>query len=133
VLEFAARALGAGDPILYYNASEGGMRPLPDQRITRGQDKYVTVDSNGFRSAATDTSAMKILYLGDSVTWGGTKIDDSDTFAARTSLLIGEELGKTVYSMNAAVNGHSLMNQSDIYFDNDIAPDLVVWLFPDSL
>ena len=130
VLEFAARALGAGNPILYYNAAEGGMRPLPDQQITRGQDKFVTIDSNGFRSASTDLDALKILYLGDSVTWGGTHIDDSDTFAELASSQIAKKLSRPVYSMNAAVNGHSLMNQADIYFANDIVPDLLVWLFP---
>lgn len=134
VLEMAARQLGLGDPVLYYNAAWGGMRPLPDQQVRRLDDARVTVDANGFRTAQPDQAggaadALRVLYLGDSVTWGGTALDDSTLFSERAADVLRAG-GRSVYAMNAGVNGTSLMNQADIYHGLDGRADVVVWIFP---
>jgi lysophospholipase L1-like esterase len=130
VLNFAARSLGLGDPILYYNATVGGMRPLPGQTSTRIEGATVTIDENGFRSATVpDKPALKILYLGDSVTWGGSSIDDTELFSEISSDAV-RETGSAVYAMNAGVNGSSLRNQSELFDLYHDSVDAVVWIFP---
>lgn len=130
VLEFAARWLGLGQPIIYYNAAVGGMRPLPGQQSVRLKGATVTIDGNGFRSAqAPDRPALKILYLGDSVTWGGSAIDDSELFS-EVSADVLRHAGTSVYAMNAGVNGSSLTNQSELFDLYHDSVDAIVWIFP---
>lgn len=129
-LEVAARRLGLGDPVLYYNDAWGGIRPLPDQQVTRAGGARVSVDANGFRSARRDTSgATRILYLGDSVTWGGSRVDDTELFSEVSADVLRAK-GRTVYAMNAGVNGSSLVNQSEIFMGYRGEVDAVVWMFP---
>ncbi|MFV1979821.1 MAG: hypothetical protein ACC655_01595 [Rhodothermia bacterium] len=130
VLEFAARSLGLGQPIIYYNAAVAGMRPLPGQQSARLKGATVTVDDNGFRSAQVpDRPALKILYLGDSVTWGGSAVDDSELFS-EVSADVLRRAGMSVYAMNAGVNGSSLTNQSELFDLYHDSVDAIVWIFP---
>ena len=90
----------------------------------------VTIDANGFRTSKSIEGAdLRVLFVGDSVTWGGSSVDDSDLFTEVASDVIRSD-GRTVYSMNAGVNGSSLMNQGDIYLARQDAVDVLVWLFP---
>ena len=130
VLEGTARWLGLGDPILYYNAAWGGMRPVPDQQVTRLNDAQVTVDANGFRSAlAPADDALQVLYLGDSVTWGGTSLSDSLLFSEVAADVLRAQ-GHPVYAMNAGVNGTALVNHAELFTRYADEADAVVWLFP---
>ncbi|NNE34629.1 MAG: hypothetical protein HKN13_05310 [Rhodothermales bacterium] len=130
VLEVAARKIGLGDPIIYYNAAWGGMRPLPGQKVTRVNGATVTVDSNGFRTNhRRSDNAVRVLYLGDSVTWGGSAIDDSLLFSEISANVL-RATGREVYSMNAGVNGTGLANQADIFASLQDSTDVLVWLFP---
>ncbi|MEM0962076.1 MAG: hypothetical protein AAGK21_05980 [Bacteroidota bacterium] len=131
VLEIAARSLGLGDPILYHATVAGGLRPLPSQSVERVGGARVTIDASGVRSASTtaDTAALRVLYLGDSVTWGGSRTDDADTFAEVAADALRQQSG-SVYAMNAGVNGTSLLNAADVYRTYADSVDAVVWLFP---
>lgn len=130
MLEFTARALGLGDPIIYYNSPWGGLRPLPDQQVSRQKGSTVTIDANGFRSTGSDSeSAFRILYLGDSVTWGGSSVDDTELFSEVAAGVLRRS-GLEVYAMNAGVNGTSLMNQAGVFEQWKDSVDAVVWLFP---
>lgn len=130
VLEVAARALGLGEPVLYYNDAAGGMRPLPDQRIERVPGVAVTIDALGYRSARPDTAgALRVLYLGDSVTWGGTRLDDAAIFPEVAAGVLRAE-GMPAYAMNAGVNGTALVNHAERFRDGVDSVHAVVWLFP---
>jgi len=132
-LEGAARYLGLGDPVLYYNDAWGGMRPLPNQKHSRLGGAIVTVDSNGYRTPVPDApGAMRILYLGDSLTWGGSSIDDSAIFSEVAADVLREK-NRPVYAMNSGVNATALVNHAEIfqhYVDQNGRLDAVVWLFP---
>ena len=129
VLEWGARYVGLGQPVLYYNAAWGGIRPLPDQQIHR-QGATVTVDANGFRTNKPDQpGALRILYIGDSVTWGGTRIDDSAIFTEVAADVVRARRGP-VYTMNAGVNGTGLVNQAELFLQGTDSVEVLVWLFP---
>ena len=130
LLEFTARSMGLGDPIIYYNSVWGGLRPLPNQQVSRIDGAQITIDNNGFRTANTTVNeALRILYLGDSVTWGGSSVDDLSLFTEVASDVL-REAGHDVYAMNAGVNGTSLMNHAEVYEQHKDSIDAVVWLFP---
>ena len=133
-MELGARALGLGAPILYYSTVEGGVRPLARQASERVGGARVTIDENGFRSVSTvpaaDSSALRILYLGGSVTWGGSQVDDPDTYAEQASEVVRAATGRPVYAMNAGVNGASLLNAAEVYAVESERADVIVWLFP---
>jgi len=130
ILEVTARFIGFGDPIIYYNAAWGGIRPLPGQQVERLKGITVTIDGNGFRTATPKVQgALRILYLGDSVTWGGSSVDDTMLFTEVAADVLRAR-GLKVYAMNAGVNGSSLMNQADIYLHSQDSVDVLVWLFP---
>lgn len=133
VLEGAARRLGLGDPVLYYNDAWGGMRPLPNQKHTRLGGAVVTVDANGYRTAVPDApGAKKVLYLGDSLTWGGTSVDDANLFSEVAANVLRDK-GQPVYAMNSGVNATALVNHAEIFqhlVDQNGELNAVVWVFP---
>ncbi len=130
ILEMAARFIGLGEPILYYNDAWGGARPLPNQQVERLAGATVTIDANGYRSARSETAgALRILYLGDSVTWGGTSLNDDAVFSEVAADGLRAR-GRAVYAMNAGVNGTALVNHAEIFLHHADSVDAVVWLFP---
>jgi lysophospholipase L1-like esterase len=130
LLEGAARLIGLGDPVLYYSDAWGGLRPLPDQRVKRLGGATVTVDGNGFRTpVAEKPGALRILFLGDSVTYGGSRIDDTELYTEVAADVIRSQ-GRAVYAMNAGVNGTSLRNHAERFEKQGERLDVLVWLFP---
>jgi lysophospholipase L1-like esterase len=84
--ELALRALGFGDPILYDNRLAYGYRPVPEQTRRRFGGARVHVNALGVRgpdvAPARPAGTTRLLFLGDSVTWGGSYVDDDALFAA---------------------------------------------------
>lgn len=110
-LEIGLRlVLGFGAPILYDNPYACGYRPLPNQRVNRTAGREVRINNLGMRArrdwpAARPPGERGILYLGDSVTHGGSFVDDADTFAERGGASLAGRSGRAVRVGNAAVNG----------------------------
>jgi lysophospholipase L1-like esterase len=75
----------------------------------------VTIDSKGLRSTRDWTSRAdaKILFIGDSITWGGTYIDDKDTFAQGVCARLEAATGKRFICGNAGVNGYGTDNMAE--------------------
>jgi hypothetical protein len=106
--ELALRAIGFGDPILYDDRLAYGYRPLPNQTRRRFGGARVHVNALGVRGP--DVAAMpppgttRLLFLGDSVTWGGTYVDDDALFAAIAAARVAAG-GRPVEWLDAGVNG----------------------------
>ena len=75
--------LGLGNPIIYDSNPLYGFRPLPNQETKRFFGAKIKINNLGLRAEADWDSnpERKILFLGDSVTWGGSRIDNQETFA----------------------------------------------------
>lgn len=106
-VEIALRAIGLGDPILYDNRLAYGYRPLPNQTRVRRGGAHIHVNALGARgpdvapARAPDTT--RLLFLGDSVTWGGTYVDDGELFAAVAAEVVARG-GARVEWLDAGVN-----------------------------
>lgn len=81
--EFVLRSLGIGDPILYDSNPVYGYRPLPDRTYGRLGRKRMTFNNVGLRTTVRWSASpdRKVLFLGDSVTFGGDIVGNDEVFA----------------------------------------------------
>tara|TARA_Y100001968_G_scaffold308967_1_gene328330 strand:+ start:571 stop:1524 length:954 start_codon:yes stop_codon:yes gene_type:complete len=85
VCEFAGRSFGLGNPLLYKEDELVGYRLRPNQNKKRLKNSFVSTDFEGFRfdpNQKKDLSAEIIIFVGDSVTYGGSYIDNSNLFSS---------------------------------------------------
>jgi hypothetical protein len=112
--ELALRWAGLGKPILYQTAMSYRFAPKPNQSQVRLRGARVTIDSKGLRAVTdwTSPAAGKILFIGDSVTWAGTSIDDRDTFATGVCARLQAAINKPFVCGNAGVNEYGSDNMA---------------------
>tara|TARA_B100000029_G_scaffold45825_2_gene42236 strand:+ start:674 stop:1858 length:1185 start_codon:yes stop_codon:yes gene_type:complete len=118
-----------------------------DPRGYFGPDRVVTHNTNslGFRGpefplrvtaaesiAPTDreSTAVRIVFLGDSVTFG-EGVHDQDTFVERIGRRLQSELGQPIEVYNFGVGGHNSSDANWTWerYARHIDPDLVVYTF----
>ena len=137
VVEIYLRYVGLGNPILFYANASYRYAPLPNQRQLRQRGARVTIDSQGLRDTKnwSDPADAKIVFIGDSVTWGGTYIDDADTFADGVCQRLAQATGKSFVCGNAGANQYGTDNMAERirYKDfNDETALVVTLIAPDT-
>src|SRR5262245_61539865 len=76
--------IGLGDPVIYEIHPDYGYRPRPNQEVRRFDGAIVRLNNLGIRANENwDTAANKVLFVGDSVTYGGSYVSNEDLFALR--------------------------------------------------
>ena len=82
LFEFALSYIGLGDPVLFRSYPLYGFRPLPNQEVERF-NAVTKVNNLGLRANEDwdDEIRNKILFLGDSVAYGGTRISNDELFS----------------------------------------------------
>src|SRR5262245_54791260 len=112
--EVVLRHAGLGHPILFQANWASRFAPAPNQSQVRRRGAKVTIDSQGLRAIKDWTSPAqgKILFIGDSVTWGGTYIDDEDTFAAGVCARLQAATAKDFVCGNAGTNEYGTDNMA---------------------
>ena len=128
VAEIAARYVGLGQPIVYYTNASYRYAPMPNQSAVRLRGARVTVDSTGLRGTEdwSTPADAKILFIGDSVTWGGTYIDDRETFAAGVCDRLEQSTDKRFVCGNAGVNAYGTDNMAARVLYKDFNDEAVV-------
>ena len=110
--EIAARWMGLGEPIVYATNAAYRYAPLPDQHVSRRGGASVTIGPEGLRGIESWSGPAdhRILFIGDSVTWGGTNTDDDKTFAHRVCAELEARQARNFVCGNAGVNGYGTEN-----------------------
>ena len=105
--EIYLRYLGLGDPVRYDSNYIYGYAPKENQKKERLRGSIVTINELGLRTPFSwnNLEKKKIIFMGDSITYGGSYIDDKDIF----SNLVCEEIKKYICG-NAGVNAYSVQN-----------------------
>ena len=120
--------IGLGDPIRYDKDFVYGYAPKADQKKKRLKQSFVTINESGLRSIESwkNSKKKKILFIGDSVTYGGSYIDDKEIF----SHLVCDEL-KRFTCGNAGVNAYGIINMvhRSKYDERIFDADIVIFLF----
>lgn len=121
--EIFGRLIGLGDPILYSADPLIGYRLKRNQKVKRIKNSYITVDKEGFRVASlrdNNDQINKIIFIGDSVTYGGSYIDDSDLF----SELFCKISPDNDYCLNGAINSWGTQNMGRFISNFEIYSNL---------
>lgn len=117
---------GAHRPVVYQSDSALGFRLKPDQQTTFFGNQIV-INGFGVRDARPfDTKVpgkIRVLVLGDSVTWGGVQLPQQALFTQ----VFEHELGDAEV-INAGINGYSVWRMAELYrrYLTELRPDLIV-------
>ena len=120
------KLVGLGDPIVYDASSTWGYSPRANRKYKRFSGSVVSINDAGLRSTKSwkETRSKKLVFLGDSVTYGGSYISDDETF----SELVCQELTQPCF--NGGVNAYGVINMvARSRFDSRISDaDAVVFV-----
>ena len=120
LLEYIARqAFGLGNPVVYLSHPLYGYRPLPNQNLTRFGGASLQFNNLALRASSDwDTErSNKIVFLGDSVTYGGSYIANDKLFSAHIEhALPGFLVG------NAGVNAWGVENVQALVQEEKFLP-----------
>src|SRR5262245_18959630 len=112
VAELFLRWRGLGDPQIYSTNLTDRYELSPNQDVARYGGSRVKVDSEGLRSLHDWSlpADRKILFLGDSVTYGGAYTDTAAPFSERTCAHLGLPGSSTCG--NGGVNAYGTDNMT---------------------
>ena len=81
--EIYLKNIGLGNPVRYDSDLTYGYAPKINQKTERLKKSIVTINDVGLRSLENwkKNNKKKILFIGDSITYGGSYIDDTETFS----------------------------------------------------
>ena len=119
LIEGVGRLLGLSHPVLFERTTYG-YRVVPGQDISRFGHR-IYFNSLGLRSEETSplpaSGRLRILCLGDSVTYGGASIDQAETFPYRLQELMAG-VTSDVEVLNASAPGWAVENEIGWLRDN---------------
>ena len=113
------KLMGLGNPVIYDTSPLYGYRPLPDRQYRRVRGAEIRFNNLGLRAETDfdDDPNDKILFLGDSVTYGGSRMSNQDLFShLATSGLDHWTSG------NAAVNAWGVENIYGLVVESGFRP-----------
>lgn len=128
--EYCAGLLGLGKVVLYEAHPVYGYRPKPDQTVARTPQYPIHTNNLGLR-AQTDWDLNdfqnKVLFLGDSVTYGGSYIANQALFSH-----LAVQNSPELISGNGGVNGWGVNNVHAFIQDMQFLPaQIYVSVFPE--
>ena len=106
VVEILLKILGFGNPVVYHNKEN--YFPKSNQDVIRFKGAKVKINEFGMRTNynwKNTNDKYKILFFGDSVTFGGSYIDNKDLFSEKLCELIKKSI-----CGNYGVNGYKIHN-----------------------
>ena len=105
---FCRYYLNLGKPVIYEPNILWGYSPKPNQNTERFKKSKITIDTNGTRSIYNwNDNKKKIVFFGDSVTYGGSYIDDEKIFS---NLVCKDQ--ERFSCFNVGVNAYGILNMT---------------------
>lgn len=133
LLEFSAsKIFGLGKVVIYQSHPIYGYRPIPNQVVSRDAGHTnIQINNLGLRTNQDwnnkTPAKTRILFLGDSVTYGGSYIDNQDLFST-----LAFKNNKNVETANAGVNGWGILNIHGLIKNLNFMPaDVYITLVPE--
>ena len=119
LLELVARAYGLGDPIVYDTDPLYKYRPRPNQSVQRIDGASIRINNLGIRSNGDWDSSKdrKVLFIGNSVTYGGSYVSNHEIFAVRAVPATNGWIGGS-----AGVNGWGVENMHALIVGRQFNP-----------
>jgi hypothetical protein len=134
LVEIYLRALGYGHPVLYEYDPVVGYVIKPAQTLIRSGRCRLTINNLGMRSdnnvVEKRKDVFRVLVLGDSVPYGGSYIDQEETFCNVAQRLLNQNVTKFEV-LNAGVNAYGPQNVAGYIKSRGLLDaDLVIVYFP---
>ena len=105
---------GLGHPILYELDPAYGYFTQPNQ-YTRSLFARTATNSFGMRSPEftrdKPAGTLRLLFLGDSITYGTTQVDQDDIFVEKVRKDLSTKLQRRLEEINASANGWAISNE----------------------
>lgn len=109
ICELIGRSIGLGNPVIYERDSIVGYRLKKLQSKIRFKGAKVSSDFEGFRydsSQIIKSNTKYIIFVGDSVTYGGSYVDDKDIFSSKYCSIIKNNFN----CLNNGINSWGVLN-----------------------
>ena len=119
---------GLGTPVIYKYSNIVGYEIKPNQKLKRLGNE-IDINKYGMRSSNwKDDIPNKILFFGDSVTYGGSIVSNSDLFSENVCKILNKNKNNKFTCGNYGVNGYNLdAIARKIKFENtNEKPDLII-------
>ena len=133
--EFLLRLYGLGTPVIYDTNISYRYAPKPNQSVTRFKGSRVTINKDGLRATKDwdNKNNHKLLFFGDSVTYGGSYIDDKNIFSELTCNFLNNKSHFNYLCGNAGVNAYGVDNIKNRILFGKIKNEqwIIVTLIPD--
>lgn len=134
LMEILLRVWGYGNPPLYQYDPAVGYLLKPNQELGRSGGSRVHINNLGMRSEDTSPdkpeNVYRVLVVGDSVPYGGSYIDQNDTFCYVAERLLNQN-SKQFQILNAGINALGPQNIRRLLETRGIySADLVIVYFP---
>ncbi len=114
---------------MYLPSNIHGYLIKPNQKIVR-RENIIEINNEGMRSNQNwkkDENSLNILFFGDSVTYGGSIVSNTDTFAENVCSNLKNQFNKEALCGNFGINGYNLESITRlIKFRKSYDEDLVV-------
>jgi lysophospholipase L1-like esterase len=111
---YARFVLGLGNPVLYETSSVYGYRAIPNQNVRRFGNR-IFYNAQGLRSEPISPNpvpgTVRVLCIGDSITFGGAQTDQAKTYPYQLQELLNREGSKTFEVLNASAGGWAIENE----------------------
>lgn len=112
-VEVGARLCGLGQPVLY-EKTDYGYRVVPGQQLRRFGHR-VAYNDFGMRSEAAAPlpapGMLRILCIGDSITFGSTSTDQELTYPYQLQAMLGQQGGNHYEVLNISAGGWAMENE----------------------
>jgi lysophospholipase L1-like esterase len=108
---FFNKKYGLGNIVLYENSIINGYNLSPNQKITNRRNNIISINNKGMRSNNDwlVNNDRKILFIGDSVTYGGSIVSNNELFSEKVCQKL-ISINKKFLCGNYAVNGYSIIS-----------------------
>ena len=122
-----SKKFGLGKPLIYENSKIYGYNIKPNQDLMRRGNK-IAINNLGMRSSSkwVNNNRNKIIFFGDSVSYGGSIVSNEDLFSEKICKKLNEKENNYLCG-NLAVNGYNLYSIiRSIKYKNFNNEDLII-------
>jgi lysophospholipase L1-like esterase len=132
-IEVTLRAADVADPPIFLADPRFGYLMQPNQSVSTRGHRF-RINNLGLRGDNLGPKVgpeLRVLFVGDSVTYGGGGVADPDLFVTRIADRVSRDVRRPVIAINASAPGWGIQNMSGfITAVGLLQADAVVWVVP---